>query len=172
MGIRILGIDPGQKNTGVGVVDFELRSEPIFIHSETISDLSTTRTYDRLWGLAVKYQPDHIALLVFETSLRTIKGRPILMKSSSLTQRTIGACEVFAHLAGIPCEHYDEIELKEALAGRKNAAKKEVERYVKLAMGWTKPSLKPKGVSNHEYDAIGVCLLHQAIYGITKRFKG
>ena len=165
----VLGVDPGMKNTGLGVVRLLPRGQAEVLAAKTIVDLSTPRTFDGVADTIIEYEVEAIALLVFETSLRTQNGRPVLLKSSSLTQRTIGACEVAAHLAGIPCHHYDETEVKEGIGGKKTASKKVVEAHAKLMLGW---SSKPKGIDGHAMDAIAVCLYHHSVYGLGNRILG
>jgi Holliday junction resolvasome RuvABC endonuclease subunit len=163
----VLGVDPGMKNTGLAALELHRGRQPIYLGSATIVDLSTGRTYDGIADFAEQYHVQEIALLVFETSLRNVNGRPILMKSSSLTQRTIGAVEIFAHLSGLPIYHYDETEVKEGCAGSKTASKDQVAAYVRATLSW---KTKPIGMSTHEFDAVAACLYHELAVAMMRRW--
>ena len=164
----VLGIDPGMKNTGLAALDLRRGRTPILLGSHTVVDISTGRTYDEVARFALKYEIEEIALLVFETSLRSVGGRPILMKSSSLTQRTIGAIEVLAHLSRLPIYHYSEEEVKEGCGGSRSAPKDKVAGYVLAAMGWTKAD---SPATTHEMDAVAVCLYHEIASAMMRRIK-
>lgn len=164
-----LGIDPGMKNTGVAVVDLlpRLKADVVFTH--TVVDLSTARTYQEVLDIATRFDVDCMCLLVFDTSLRQRNGKPVLMKSSSLTQRTIGAMEIVAHVGMFPCHHYYETEVKLGIAGKQNASKEVVHSSVRAILGWKD---RPKGIDGHAMDAIAVCLYHQSMYGLGNKIGG
>lgn len=165
----VLGVDPGMLNTGLAVVDLRPRLEADVLFTHTVVERSTPGTYHSVADLISGYEIEAMCLLVFETSLRSRDGRPILMKSSSLTQRTIGAMEILASLAGIPCIHYDEAEVKYGIAGKYNASKKVMHVSTMAIIGWKS---KPKGVDAHAMDAIAVCLYHQSVDNLGRRISG
>lgn len=159
----------GMKNTGLAVVKLMPRLEAEVLYTETVVDLSTPRTYHAVADVFNLFAIDCMCLLVFETSLRSRDGKPVLLKASSLTQRTIGAMEILASLSATPIYHYDETEVKRGIAGKPNASKTVVHGAVGLMLGWKQ---KPKGVDGHALDAVAVCLYHQSIDGLGKRIGG
>ena len=166
--MRVLGIDPGMKNTGIAVLDLLPGDIAEFVASTTVVDLSTARTFHAVSDFLIKHEVEEIAMLVFQTSLRSRDGRPVVWASSSLTQRTIGAMEVLASLSRLNLAYYDETEVKEGLGGSKTASKDKVATYVKLAMGWK----ESPPATTHEMDAVAACLYHQRMLGFGRKLTG
>jgi len=167
--VIVLGVDPGMRNTGLAVVELRPRLEADVLFTHTVDDTSTPGTYHAVADIVIEHEVGAMCLLVFETSMRSRDGKPVLMKSSSLTQRTIGAMEVLASIAEIPCFHYDETEVKRGIAGKYNASKKVVHASAMLMLGW---KTKPKGVDGHAMDAVAVCLYHQSVDGLGRKLFG
>ncbi len=150
--MRVMGIDPGSRVTGYGVLEgqgrriialawgvIRLRSGPL---PERL-----LKIYQEVSALLAEYRPEAVALeeVVPETFPR----------SALKLGQAQGAAILAAAQAGIPIHLYHPLEVKQALTGYGNASKTQVAFMVKNAL-----DLKGEKLSLDATDALSVGIYH------------
>lgn len=133
MGLRILGLDPGSRFTGYGLVEkeasritlvefgrIELGSSPAL--ADRFADLHT-----RITGLMNRLQPQAVAL---EALFHGPNVRSLIVLAQAR-----GALLAAIGLAGLPLREYSPSEIKSAVAGSGRADKDQVAKMVRLILG-------------------------------------
>lgn len=151
---RILGIDPGLRSTGFGVLDADgprlryVASGVIQTHSAPQGNLPARLKllFDGIRELHARYQPDQAAVeIVF------INVNP---QASLLLGQARGAC-VTALVAGeLPVAEYTALQMKRAVAGHGKAGKTEVQAMVQRLLGLPQPP------GPDAADALGLAITH------------
>ncbi len=129
--VRILGIDPGSRITGYGIVDLEGRSTTAVEwgsvrtageHSDRLKTI-----FDALDGLVRKFVPDEVAVE------RVFMHRNADSALKLGQARAAALCGTFS--AEIPIYEYSARHIKKAIAGRGSAEKSQVELMVRTILG-------------------------------------
>jgi crossover junction endodeoxyribonuclease RuvC len=125
--MRILGIDPGSRATGYGVVDGEdetlvdagvIRLDPDDDHPDRLKQI-----YDRLTTLINEHDPD-----TFSIEMPVYGKNPQSMLKLGRAQ----AAAMMAGLnAGLPVAQYTPKEIKKSVTGNGNASKDQVRFMIK-----------------------------------------
>lgn len=125
--IRILGIDPGLRTTGFGVIDAAGQSR-IYVASGCIRSGEGTLPerlkvlLDGITEVCARYQPSHSAVeQVF------VNVNP---QSTLLLGQARGAAISALVLAGLPVAEYTALQVKQAVVGNGHAAKEQVSHMV------------------------------------------
>jgi len=148
---RVLGIDPGSRSTGYGVVDTGAGGTKLVAHgrirteSETFPD-RLKQIYDGVNAITRQYQPDELAI----EQVFVHKNADSALKLGQA--RGAAICGVLA--AGLPVYEYAARQVKQALVGKGNAEKTQVQHMVKVLLGLSEPLQADAG------DALGVALCH------------
>ncbi len=126
---RILGIDPGLRITGFGVVEKSGNKLSYItsgcIKSDSASDLPARlgTIFSGLTELLALHQPDQVAIeKVF------VNVNP---QSTLLLGQARGAAICAAVAAGLPVAEYTALQVKQAVVGNGHAAKEQVQHMVK-----------------------------------------
>jgi len=127
MSTRILGIDPGSRLTGFGVIEVSPR-RTVYVASGCI------RTHDA--GIAGRLREifDGINEVIDEyrpevAAIETVFVRHNVASALKLGQaRGAAICAVATH--GLPCHEYSPTQIKQAVVGRGNAAKAQVQHMI------------------------------------------
>lgn len=127
--LRILGIDPGLRITGFGVID-KLGNKLSYVTSGTIKSSDKDALPDRLGTLFAgltellgQFQPAQVAVeKVF------VNVNP---QSTLLLGQARGAAICAAVAAGLPVAEYTALQVKQAVVGNGHAAKEQVQHMVK-----------------------------------------
>ncbi len=154
IGMRILGIDPGLRTTGFGVIDQKaglLR----YVASGTISTghLATTALPARLQTLfqgvaevVQRYQPECAAVEIVFVNVNP--------QSTLLLGQARGALIAALVQAGLPVAEYTALQMKQAVVGYGRAAKPQVQEMVRRL-------LDLPGVPGPDAaDALGLAITH------------
>ncbi len=129
--VRILGIDPGSRITGYGIVDLEGRSTTAVEwgsvrtageHSDRLKTI-----FGALDGLVRKFVPDEVAVE------RVFMHRNADSALKLGQARAAALCGTFS--AEIPIYEYSARHIKKAIAGRGSAEKSQVELMVRTILG-------------------------------------
>ncbi len=129
--VRILGIDPGSRITGYGIVDLEGRSTTAVEwgsvrtageHSDRLKTI-----FDALDGLVRTFVPDEVAVE------RVFMHRNADSALKLGQARAAALCGTFS--AEIPIYEYSARHIKKAIAGRGSAEKSQVELMVRTILG-------------------------------------
>ncbi|MBS4029517.1 MAG: crossover junction endodeoxyribonuclease RuvC [Ignavibacteriales bacterium] len=154
--MTILGIDPGTRITGVGILDVtysskkEIRildAEAILLNPNDTMPLRLKEIFETLSSLIKKYKPNEVAI---ETMFYG-KNAQSAMKLGHAR----GVAMLVAVLNDLPVAEYSPREVKKAVVGYGNASKEQVQAMVKRL-------LKLKATPKHfdVTDALAVALCH------------
>ena len=148
---RILGIDPGSRSTGYGVIDFgdnrltHVSSGCIAARSDHLGD-RLRRIFDALSDIVAEHRPDEMAV---ET---------VFMHRNADSALKLGHARAAALLAGltrdVPLFEYSPNQVKQAVTGRGHAGKEQVQHMVRVLLGVAKTP--PRDAS----DALAVAICH------------
>jgi crossover junction endodeoxyribonuclease RuvC len=137
--IRILGIDPGSRITGYGIVDV-LRGEPVHVANGCLRLAQgefAARLHAIFMGLSTlvaDYQPDEV---VIERVFMSRNADSALKLGQA---RGAALCATFGPERGaVPVFEYSAREIKQAVAGRGGAEKTQVQHMVRMLLGTTDP---------------------------------
>ena len=166
---RILGIDPGSRLTGFGVLDFNADS-PTYVASGTVSSVDggfadrLRQIFESVGEIVAQYRPDVVAI----ESVFMHKNAGSALKLGHA--RSAALCATFEH--DVDVYEYAPREIKLAVVGNGSASKEQVQHMVKSI-------LKLDGTpSSDAADALAAALCHghhrrlQAQLGTGKRIAG
>jgi crossover junction endodeoxyribonuclease RuvC len=128
---RILGIDPGLRTTGFGVIDCE-GAQLHYVASGTIrtAQSDTGRLperlkviFDGIHELVTRYQPHSAAVEIVFVNVNP--------QSTLLLGQARGACITALVTADLPIAEYTALQMKQAVAGHGRASKAQVQEMVK-----------------------------------------
>jgi crossover junction endodeoxyribonuclease RuvC len=152
--MRILGIDPGLRTTGFGVIDVD-GSNLSYVASGTISTTHIEKgqlparlkvLFDGVKEVMARYEPDCAsAEIVF------VNVNP---QSTLLLGQARGACVAALVSGDLPVAEYTALQMKQAVAGYGRADKTQVQEMVKRL-------LKLPGLPGPDAaDALGLAITH------------
>ena len=152
--MRILGIDPGLRTTGFGVLDAEgptlryVASGVIQTARAQQGDLPARLKvlFDGIRELQARYQPDVAAVEIVFVNVNP--------QATLLLGQARGAC-VTALVAGeLPVAEYTALQMKQAVAGHGKAAKAQVQAMVQRLLQL------PAAPRPDAADALGLAITH------------
>jgi len=150
--MRILGLDPGLRATGWGVIDSDGNRLSHVAHGTVRSDGKASlaerlsQLYHGITEVVAAYGPD--AAAVEETF---VNKNP---KSTLKLGQARGAAICAALNCGLPVHEYAARQIKQALVGKGNADKHQVQHMVKILLNIQGELHVDAG------DALGICLCH------------
>ena len=124
---RILGIDPGSRLTGFGVLDFE-GDTPSYVTSGTVKSTDggfadrLRQIFDSIGGIVAEFQPDIVAI----ESVFMHKNASSALKLGHA--RSAALCATFEH--DVEVFEYAPREIKQAVVGTGSATKEQVQHMV------------------------------------------
>lgn len=159
----VLGIDPGSRYTGYGVVE-KNGSDLIYIASGRINaaragELSARLPviFDGICEIIETYSPD-------ESAVESIFFAQNAMSSLKLGHAR-GVSLLAIGMASIPLSEYPPTSVKKAVAGHGHANKDEVQEMVKM-------TLKLRGkLAEDAADALAVAICHCQVAGFAERLR-
>lgn len=125
--LRILGIDPGSRFTGFGVVDF-LHDTPAYVASGTIRSVQGAfpdrlrAIFTAVGGIVAEHRPDVVAV---ETVFMARNAASALKLGQA---RSAALCATFGH--DVAVVEYAPREIKQAVVGNGGASKEQVQHMV------------------------------------------
>jgi crossover junction endodeoxyribonuclease RuvC len=152
--LRILGIDPGLRVTGFGVVDV-VGHELSYVASGTITTTHLDKghlperlkvLFDGIHEVRERYQPDVAAVEIVFVNVNP--------QATLLLGQARGACVTALVTCDLAVAEYTALQMKQAVAGHGNAAKEQVQEMVKRLLGL--PGLPGKDAA----DALGLAITH------------
>jgi len=150
--MRVLGIDPGSRITGYGIVD-QLGNRLVHVDNGAIftdkaADFAgrLKRIFDGLTEVIAEYHPDEVAVenIFFSTNVQ----------SALKLGQARGAAIVAAVHAGLPVAEYTALQVKQAVVGQGRAEKGQVQKMLKILLGL--PEIAQEDAS----DALAVAVCH------------
>lgn len=159
--MRVLGIDPGTRITGYGIVDI-VSGRLCHVDNGNIEpekDLNLSHRlkviFNHINGLIEKYRPDALAV----ESVFVAKN----VRSSLLLGHARGMALVAAAGANIDVAEYSPSEVKKALVGTGSAGKGQVQRMVQIFLKL------PEVPCEDASDALAVAICHCNTNSFNKR---
>lgn len=149
--IRILGIDPGSRITGYGIIEQGpagcryIASGSIRVQAEYFPD-RLKQIFDSLREIIELYRPEQMAI----EQVFMHKNADSALKLGQAR----GAAICAVHTAGLPVFEYAARQVKLALVGKGNAEKMQVQHMVKILLGIQGE------LQIDASDALGLCLCH------------
>lgn len=163
--MRILGIDPGLRITGFGVLDSDgtaLR----YVASGTVRTTGVDKgnlpmrlklLFDGISEVAERFQPDVAAVEIVFVNVNP--------QSTLLLGQARGAC-ITALVAGeLPVAEYTALQMKRAVAGHGKAAKAQVQAMVQRLLDL------PRTPQADAADALGLAITHAHAYRSLERLQ-
>ncbi len=156
--LTVLGIDPGSRVLGFGVIT-KVDSKIICIKHGSLqfdiekdSNARLVEVYESVKTIIEKYQPDHLAI------------EKIFFAKNALSALKLGQARgvvlLLAGLFKLPIHEYSPNEVKLNVVGRGHADKEQVSRMVTLLTGVTDFAT----FDSSDALAIAICHLHAYIY--------
>lgn len=152
--MRILGIDPGLRTTGFGVVDVE-GSELTYVASGTISTTHLEKgqlparlkvLFDGIGEVVTRYQPDCASVEIVFVNVNP--------QSTLLLGQARGASIAALVSNDLPVAEYTALQMKQAVVGYGRADKSQVQEMVRRLL--TLPGLPGPDAA----DALGLAITH------------
>lgn len=150
--MKILGIDPGSRITGYGVVSKEgnrlihIDNGAIFTDAAADFPGRLKRIFDGVRAVIEQYQPDAVAVedIFFATNVQ----------SALKLGQARGAAIVAGVASGLPVYEYTALQVKQAVVGHGRAAKEQVQQMIKVLLNL--PEIAQADAS----DALAVAVCH------------
>ncbi len=152
--VRIIGIDPGTRYTGVGVVD-RMGNRLRYVYSETITTVKEKRLdeklviiFNRLSEIICEYKPQAASI---EKIFHSVNPR-----SSLLLGHARGVSMLAARLIELDIHEYAPNEIKSAVTGVGRASKDQVGAMVQVLLNLD----RTKTLKEDESDALAIAICH------------
>ena len=152
--MRILGIDPGLRTTGFGVIDV-YGSALSYVASGTVSTLHLHKAqlparlkvlFDGVREVAQRYQPDVACVEIVFVNVNP--------QSTLLLGQARGACLTALVSLDMPVAEYTALQMKQAVVGYGKAQKSQVQEMVRRLLSL--PGLPGTDAA----DALGMAITH------------
>lgn len=161
--MRILGIDPGLRCTGFGVIDADgprlayVASGVIRTHDAAQGDLPARLKilFDGIGEVAARYQPE-----VATVEIVFVNVNP---QATLLLGQARGACVTALVARALPVAEYTALQMKKAVAGHGKAAKTQVQAMVQRLLQL------PQAPGPDAADALGLAITHAHAGGALAR---
>ena len=160
----ILGIDPGSRHTGYGVIEVDGNDHQVVeygvLHLDATNDheLRLKQIYDRLTKVIERVLPDACAIEM------PVYGR------NPQSMLKLGRAQAAAMLAvlnrQIPVTQYTPKEVKKSVTGNGNASKEQVWYMVKALLSITDDDPK-LGLDASDALAVALCHAHRQAHGVS-----
>jgi len=153
--MRILGIDPGLRTTGFGVLDVGAGQQLRYVASGVIQTVEAARgdlparlklLFDGIHELSAHYRPE---VAVVEIVFVNVNPQATLLLGQAR-----GACIAALVACGLPVVEYTALQMKQAVAGHGKAAKAQVQAMVQRLLAL------PAAPRPDAADALGLAITH------------
>jgi len=159
--MRVLGIDPGSRITGYGLVDQDgsrlvhVDNGGIFTDKAADFPGRLKLIFEGISRVIAEYAPAAVAVedIFFSTNVR----------SALKLGQARGAAIAAAVHAGLPVFEYTALQVKKAVVGEGKAAKEQVQRMLKVLLGL------PEVAQADASDALAVAVCHINSYALQAR---
>jgi crossover junction endodeoxyribonuclease RuvC len=156
--MRVLGIDPGSRITGYGIIDKEgarlihVDNGAIFTDSHKDFPMRLQRIYRGLTEVIEQYRPDAVAVenIFFATNVQ----------SALKLGQARGAAIVAGVNAGLPVFEYTALQVKQAVVGHGRADKQQVQKMLKVLLNL------PEVAQEDASDALATAVCHAHSIGM------
>jgi crossover junction endodeoxyribonuclease RuvC len=161
--MRVLGVDPGSRITGYGIIDKEgnrlvhVDNGAIFTDSHKDFPSRLQRIHQGLTEVIERYRPDAMAVenIFFATNVQ----------SALKLGQARGAAIVAGVNAGLPVFEYTALQVKQAVVGHGRADKQQVQKMLKALLNL------PEVAQEDASDALAAAVCHAHSVGMNERLK-
>ncbi|MEX0747056.1 MAG: crossover junction endodeoxyribonuclease RuvC [Rhodothermales bacterium] len=163
----VLGIDPGSRFMGYGILEVVGSRERIIecgvlqLDTEDDHQLRLKRVYDRVSEIASQYPPDECAIEM------PVYGR------NPQSMLKLGRAQAAAMMAvlnrQVPVTEYTPKEVKKAVTGKGNATKEQVSYMVRAILSIDAPDRMTLDATDAL--AVGLCHAHRLSHGASSKHK-
>jgi crossover junction endodeoxyribonuclease RuvC len=150
--MRVLGVDPGSRTTGFGLVEmragrlFHLHDEELKLSAREAPGRRLARLFEHTGELITDYAPEQVAVEgVFYGS--NVKSMLVLGEAR-------GAVMVAAARLELPIYEYPPAQVKQAIVGYGRATKEQIQHMVKLLLQ------RNEVAGEHAADALAIAICH------------
>ena len=152
--MRILGIDPGLRTTGFGVLDAE-GAQLRYVASGVIQTTAASQgdlparlklLFDGIHEVHARYQPQAAVVEIVFVNVNP--------QATLLLGQARGACVTALVSCGLPVAEYTALQMKQAVAGHGKAAKAQVQAMVQRLLQL------PAAPRPDAADALGLAITH------------
>lgn len=155
MTTRLLGIDPGSRRTGIGLIDVDAAGGYRFVHCEVLNLLIDTEHFpERLGRLA-----EGIDAIIDAWQPQQVAIETVFMDKSATSALKLGHARGAAIATvvrrGLPLAEYPPRVIKQSLVGKGAADKDQVQHMVKILL-----NLQGERLFADAADALAVALTH------------
>jgi crossover junction endodeoxyribonuclease RuvC len=159
--MRVLGIDPGSRITGYGLVEqqgsrlIHVDNGAIFTDKAADFPERLKLIFEGISHVISEYRPEVVAVedIFFSTNVR----------SALKLGQARGAAIAAAVHAGLPVSEYTALQVKKAVVGEGKAAKEQVQKMLKALLGL------PEVAQADASDALAVAVCHINSYALSSR---
>ncbi|MFT3779421.1 MAG: crossover junction endodeoxyribonuclease RuvC [Ottowia sp.] len=153
--MRILGIDPGLRTTGFGVLDVAPGQRLRYVASGVIQTVDAPQgdlparlklLFDGIRELHARYRPDAAAVEIVFVNVNP--------QATLLLGQARGACLTALVASDLPVAEYTALQMKQAVAGHGKAAKAQVQAMVQRLLQL------PAAPRPDAADALGLAITH------------
>lgn len=161
---RILGIDPGFRVTGYGIIDTDGQQSQHVANGTIATDSKADAArrleviFREVAALVEAYNPDELAV----EKVFVAKNADSALKLGQA--RSAAICASFDR--GLPVFEYAAREVKQAIVGRGGAAKDQVQHMVRVLLTLGADEKLPMDAS----DALGIALCHAHTRTVVKQY--
>lgn len=161
----VLGLDPGSRHTGYGLVEAVgdqlrvLSHGRLSCHPEEAVPERLHRLATRLTGLLAEWSPEAVVL---ESLFHGINSRSLIVLAQAR-----GALLSSVAASGVPIAEYSPAEVKSAVTGHGRADKLQVKKMVALLL-----SLREDDLSDDASDALAVAICYAHRYRLDRLREG
>ncbi len=161
--MRILGIDPGTRITGYGLIDqrgnrlTHIDNGAIYTRSTDELPLRLSQIYAGLVGAIETYQPD--AMAIEKVFMAKNAGSALKLGQAR------GAAIVAGVNTGLPVFEYSALQVKSAVVGYGKASKAQVQQMVKALLKL--PEIAQEDAS----DALAIAICHAHSHALQRRVE-
>ncbi len=148
---RILGIDPGSRLTGVGIIDSDgQHNRPVFHTTLVLGKLAFTERlgliFKELESIIQLYKPDCMAI----ENVFVAKNAASALKLGQAR----GAAICCGIVSGLSVAEYTPREIKQAVTGKGSADKAQIQHMTRILLNIKEP------IKEDAADALGVAICH------------
>jgi len=152
---RLLGIDPGSRRTGLGIIDVDAYGHYRFVHCEVLNLLIDTDDFPARLGKLC----DGIDAAISEWQPAQVAIETVFMDKSAMSALKLGHARGAAIATVVrrklPISEYAPRVIKQSLVGKGAADKDQVQHMVKLLL-----NLQGERLLADAADALAVALTH------------
>jgi crossover junction endodeoxyribonuclease RuvC len=155
--VRILGVDPGLANLGLGAIAVE-RGTPTSLHAELVRTSASASDGARLTTIETALEA---CIAAVRPEALALEGQFFHRQRDTAMKvgQALGVVLLVAHRHDVPVHHYGPLQVKQALVGSGRADKAQVAFMVRSLLGLARAPL-----DHHVADALALALTHWSSY--------